>query len=78
MLLCILMGMSILMGVGLALGKAVAAALAKKLLGTWFSIPSLSNLNLLLGLQYVNPVKFESYLHNSHLTSDGRKSVSLN
>lgn len=37
--LSILMGMSILMGVGLALGKVVAAALAKKLLETWFSIP---------------------------------------
>lgn len=32
-------GMSILMGVGLALGKVVAAALAKKLLEAWLSIP---------------------------------------
>lgn len=38
-LLSILMGMSFLMGVGLALGKVVTAALAKKLLETWFSIP---------------------------------------
>lgn len=73
----ILMGMSILMGVGLAWGRWWLLLLLRSSWKPGFPFHN-SNLNFLLGLQYVNPVKFKSCLHNSHLMSDGRKSVSLN